>query len=171
MLILKRMLSKYTFLAPNLIRVIGEGADYAHPPIPQSFGPSKFAPTPMMGLYCSKLESSCRYFSDGAVYAHHITACPPGMINPIQNQGGGGRLCPSQYTASPPRFKMLSKPQLTLIQAKGGRLCPSHYYENWFFHFEVFIRHTSLNVYLGKKQFSCQICNPASNHKNFYQEI
>ena len=84
---------------------------------------------------------------------------------------GGGRLCPSQYTASPPRFKMLSKPQLTLIQAKGGRLCPSHYYENWFFHFEVFIRHTSLNVYLGKKQFSCQICNPASNHKNFYQEI
>ena len=34
------MLSKYTFLAPNLIRVIGEGADYAHPPIPQSFGPS-----------------------------------------------------------------------------------------------------------------------------------
>ena len=76
-------------MAPNLIRVIGEGADYAHPPIPQSFGPSKFAPTPMMGLYCSKLESSCRYFSDGAVYAHHITACPPGMINPIQNQGGG----------------------------------------------------------------------------------
>ena len=24
------MLSKYTFLAPNLIRVRGEGADYAH---------------------------------------------------------------------------------------------------------------------------------------------
>ena len=24
------MLSKYTFLAPNLIRVSGEGADYAH---------------------------------------------------------------------------------------------------------------------------------------------
>ena len=82
------MLSKYTFLAPNLIRVIGEGADYAQPPIPQSFGPSKFAPTPLMGLYCSKLESSCRYFSDGADYAHHIAACPPEMINPIQNQGG-----------------------------------------------------------------------------------
>ena len=30
MLILKRMLSKYTFLAPNLIRVSGEGADYAY---------------------------------------------------------------------------------------------------------------------------------------------
>ena len=26
----KRMLSKYTFLAPNLIRVSGEGADYGH---------------------------------------------------------------------------------------------------------------------------------------------
>ena len=36
------MLSKYTFLAPNLIRVSGEGADYAHlnycSPTPQSFG-------------------------------------------------------------------------------------------------------------------------------------
>ena len=75
------MLSKCTFLAPNLIRVIGEGADYAHPPIPQSFGPSKFAPTPLMSLYCSKLESSCRYFSDGADYAHHIAACPPRFEN------------------------------------------------------------------------------------------
>ena len=36
------MLSKYTFLAPNLIRVSGEGADYANlnycPTTPQSFG-------------------------------------------------------------------------------------------------------------------------------------
>jgi hypothetical protein len=36
------MLSKYTFLAPNLIRVSREGADYAHlsycSPIPRSFG-------------------------------------------------------------------------------------------------------------------------------------
>ena len=58
------MLSKYTFIAPNLIRVSGEGADYAHlnycPPTPQSFGLSKFAPEPLMALYCSKLESSCR---------------------------------------------------------------------------------------------------------------
>ena len=76
------MLSRYNFLTPNLIRVIGEGADYAHPPpIPQSFGPSKFAPTPLMSLYCSKLESSCRYCNDGADYVHHITACPLGFEN------------------------------------------------------------------------------------------
>ena len=84
------MLSKYTFLAPNLIRVSGEGADYAHlitsaslprilrPLWPSEFwtfcGPSKFAPAPLMALYCSKLESSCRYCSHGADYAHHITA-------------------------------------------------------------------------------------------------
>ena len=98
------MLSKYTFLAPNLIRVIGEGADYAHPPIPQSFGPSKFAPTPLMGLYCSKLESSCRYFSDGADYAHHIAACPPEMINPIQNQGGG-QIMPVTFLLAPRIFR------------------------------------------------------------------
>ena len=70
-------------MAPNLIRVSGEGADYAHlnycPPTPQSFGLSMdlLNLPPLMALYCSKLKSSCRYCNDGADYAHHITACPP----------------------------------------------------------------------------------------------
>ena len=45
LLILKRMLSKYTFMAPNLIRVSGEGADYAYLITSASPPPSDFKTT------------------------------------------------------------------------------------------------------------------------------
>ena len=92
MLILKRMLSKYTFLAPNLIRVSREGADYAHlitcasPWVLNSLPPIKCYPC----ILLTYLECFLVYF-----------------FGTKTGQGGGVQIIPTFTTAPPPTLRVL----------------------------------------------------------------
>jgi hypothetical protein len=72
------MLSKYTFLAPNLIRVSGEGADYAY------LICNLLILKRMLSKYTFLAPNLIRVSGEGADYAYLIaSASPPRILRPL----------------------------------------------------------------------------------------